>query len=895
MATGFSPPKMAQSHTPPAVAATPQVVKRSRPSRAGTTPQQQQAPAAPVVVLTQRLDEEDGIVTADEHEEHFSHDAESTSIGAEEVLVVAAALKRSKAAARIAEREVALERRKLIAEQANLQVIELEEKLAAAKATVSDPGSRRTRSHRGSAAGSAHSGSGRRVELSRAALELHERATSALGKRGASQLGDAPHTPTVLDPTVKLENTPQGDVTPTVRQPSQAEEFDTPQPMPSFSIADEVVDTAVQTDGYDVSPRARVSVCRHASAQTVLEGAGVDAHEREQHEGIVELRKEIDTFAEAHTAMEEEHAAQLLQMRDNFTRQLRSNDASASARINILHAELGNEAELVSQLRAEHITSHTERYQEAEHLAQVARDRMEHFAELVNEHIAGLGAPEDETVQQLREEHGEAIASFMNLANARHSELVAQAVARERESFNATLGNARTAHETQIHELKAALAEQMKALTESSNHAVLSSQEAARRAESEKLQTHQRALKIEQEASETLKHAQSEEQALFEKCRRAEKQSSCLERSLQERDTRHAGEVQQLTKLHREREIQLMQECASWRGSEQAAAQTIATYESLVEKLVNTPDPPKEDSSKRSAPAAPAMATATRTATRTHTSVPTSWTAASGSRPFSSMGAGPSKAFGSRGGPGGDGPGDDPPKGPGLPKSEEDRDEEKGAKGPKKEPGGGGGGGGGGDDPDGEGGGGGDSGSSDEELRALSPEQRALVRAFGGSKTRKEQDKITLNPMPTPQQYRSWRLSTIQKVVAASGRGHRAFQWIMAVEDVDFGFEALGYPGREYKSLDAKLAAAITETATGELGRQLTHRTEVEMNAGRLITGRQLLWIMQEYFRLNEEAGAVYEVQDLMAVKFKDDNHMEQFIATWDHVLAGMRLFLITF
>ena len=91
--------------------------------------------------------------------------------------------------------------------------------------------------------------------------------------------------------------------------------------------------------------------------------------------------------------------------------------------------------------------------------------------------------------------------------------------------------------------------------------------------------------------------------------------------------------------------------------------------------------------------------------------------------------------------------------------------------------------------------------------------------------------------------------------MAASGRGDEAFTWIQAVEKDGSSFENLGKSGTGYETLDAKLASALVKTCDGSnLSRDITAKTEQEAKDGRNIKGRQILWMIYEYFRSNELA-----------------------------------------
>jgi len=99
-------------------------------------------------------------------------------------------------------------------------------------------------------------------------------------------------------------------------------------------------------------------------------------------------------------------------------------------------------------------------------------------------------------------------------------------------------------------------------------------------------------------------------------------------------------------------------------------------------------------------------------------------------------------------------------------------------------------------------------------------------------------------------------------------------------------------PGK-FDTLDAKLAAALSEICTSELGRKVTLKTEQEAKAGRMICGRQVLWIVYEEYRVNEEAGALRDITDLVKVTLKRDqckvDHLSTFMGNWFQVLAGMK------
>ena len=127
-----------------------------------------------------------------------------------------------------------------------------------------------------------------------------------------------------------------------------------------------------------------------------------------------------------------------------------------------------------------------------------------------------------------------------------------------------------------------------------------------------------------------------------------------------------------------------------------------------------------------------------------------------------------------------------------------------------------------------------------------------------------------------------------KEVAAASGIGEEAFCWIMEVEAPDATLESMADPG-SFPSLDTKLSSAIFKISTGELGRKIRHADDMEARRMRMMKGRQALWIIYDHFRINEEAGSLYDMQDLISIKLGNDSNLEAFLLNWEQVLSGLR------
>ena len=90
-----------------------------------------------------------------------------------------------------------------------------------------------------------------------------------------------------------------------------------------------------------------------------------------------------------------------------------------------------------------------------------------------------------------------------------------------------------------------------------------------------------------------------------------------------------------------------------------------------------------------------------------------------------------------------------------------------------------------------------------------------------------------------------------------------------------------------FATLDAKLLSALTNIITGDFARKVDTFKEAEANEGRIVRGRQVLFMLHDHFSTNMKHGSTYALQDLFSVHLKGEN-LKTFISNWDQVLAGI-------
>ena len=180
-----------------------------------------------------------------------------------------------------------------------------------------------------------------------------------------------------------------------------------------------------------------------------------------------------------------------------------------------------------------------------------------------------------------------------------------------------------------------------------------------------------------------------------------------------------------------------------------------------------------------------------------------------------------------------------------------------------------------------------DEGDLKDDLARKAKLQKLIKR----SKSRvKEADHIKVTALPRVDQIRAFKNMIRGEVTSCSGRGDAAFMWIMECENKGATFDGLRKSGRKFESLDCKLASALQKSCNNTpLSQEITQITESEAMAGRNIKGRQILFLIYQFYKSDEQAGQLFSILDLSKVIWRGDKNLHKFIVTWDGVVTGMK------
>jgi hypothetical protein len=152
---------------------------------------------------------------------------------------------------------------------------------------------------------------------------------------------------------------------------------------------------------------------------------------------------------------------------------------------------------------------------------------------------------------------------------------------------------------------------------------------------------------------------------------------------------------------------------------------------------------------------------------------------------------------------------------------------------------------------------------------------------------------IALPALPPPAGFYFWR-GLVRDAVSAAYESNpdSAHNWILEVEDPNATIDSIEVCAVHFSALDAKLAEAINViilARTDDLTRQINNMKESFVKSRRVrMKGRQMLFLVYAYYRVDPSSGVLFEVEDLGNAELHQDK-LAEFLAVWDNILIHMR------
>ena len=113
-------------------------------------------------------------------------------------------------------------------------------------------------------------------------------------------------------------------------------------------------------------------------------------------------------------------------------------------------------------------------------------------------------------------------------------------------------------------------------------------------------------------------------------------------------------------------------------------------------------------------------------------------------------------------------------------------------------------------------------------------------------------------------------------------------EMVDSVDDLKFSPSIKGTHGPDFEMLYARIASALNKIIQNTRFKKKVSLEEVKAHKeDRFLRGRQIAYVIYEYFRVTGANGSVENYAELFAVVLQNDN-IQEFDTKWDEILLSM-------
>ena len=169
-----------------------------------------------------------------------------------------------------------------------------------------------------------------------------------------------------------------------------------------------------------------------------------------------------------------------------------------------------------------------------------------------------------------------------------------------------------------------------------------------------------------------------------------------------------------------------------------------------------------------------------------------------------------------------------------------------------------------------------------------------LPQSYMVGQQRQQISDLQFDTLPDPQSFLVWKIRFKNQATTCTDFPSDALLWIKDVEMVD-SFEELkssrsvsGMNLHKFEMLDAKIASALDKIIqNSQFKKKVSLEEQKAQREDRFLRGRQIAFMIYDYFRVSGAHDLVLDYADLFSVTLHDDN-IQEFDTTWDEVLLSM-------
>jgi len=158
-----------------------------------------------------------------------------------------------------------------------------------------------------------------------------------------------------------------------------------------------------------------------------------------------------------------------------------------------------------------------------------------------------------------------------------------------------------------------------------------------------------------------------------------------------------------------------------------------------------------------------------------------------------------------------------------------------------------------------------------------------------------EADKLSVPEFPSIAQVKAWMIQLAYNLVAAGRRTDQAeIRWIYQVQKEGATFEQFGADSctQRFKNLDVMLGVAMyamIKKTKKPIAEDVLIKMDTIIKGELMLTGRQFVWMMLDYFKTNHSLEQVHNITDLQEIVYPGDKNMHRFRTVWHLIVNNFR------
>ena len=163
---------------------------------------------------------------------------------------------------------------------------------------------------------------------------------------------------------------------------------------------------------------------------------------------------------------------------------------------------------------------------------------------------------------------------------------------------------------------------------------------------------------------------------------------------------------------------------------------------------------------------------------------------------------------------------------------------------------------------------------------------------YGADQQRLKISDLHFDKFPTPATFASWKIRFKTEVCTCSQFPTEAMQWIKEVEMVDSvddlksSSSTRGIQMPNFEVLDARIASALNKIIhNSHFKIRICLEEHLAQKQDRLLRGRQIAYLIYEYFQVTEANDSVENYADLITIGLRNDDFQE-FDSEWDGIFV---------